>query len=949
MSEELKAAVLAGLYDQDKYLVDESYGPKMIVNQNKETVWEYLQQELLSCTSFVLAPAFITTDMLVPLKAICVQLAKKGVTGTIVTSDYLGFNSPEMFKELLKLPNVKTQIVAQGAFHAKGYFFWHDGYQTAYIGSSNFTRNALLKNCEFNLRLSSADNAAFTQQIQQILTQIMHQAQPLEPAWITDYEKNYLAPNAATRLAPTTHEIKPNQMQQVALKELHELRKNKTTKGLIVSATGTGKTYLGAFDVKAYRPKRFLYLVHRRQILEKAKQSFQKVLGPGSYGIYSGQSRDDNAKYLFATIQTMAKDEVLAQFAKDEFDYILFDEAHHIGAKSYQKIMAHFEPKFCLGMTATPERMDDFNVYQAFDYNLAYEINLSDALQAGMLCPFDYVGVTDYEYEGQMIDEKAPLQALVAPKRVAHILKQLAYYGGKSSGGLVFCSRQAEAKELAKSFTKAGYPSLALTNETSITQRKKAVAALEKGEIKYLISVDIFNEGIDIPCVDQIILLRNTQSSIVFTQQLGRGLRLYPHKKSTLILDFIGNYKNNYLIPQVLTADRSLNKDRLLTDLKQQVVYELSTINFEEIAYERILAGIQKTKLDALKHLREAYQELKQKLGRMPKLLDFMRFSQIDPLIFTQNSQLASYADFVEKVERKKLFTSYEHQVISFLEKELLNGMRRHELLLLQQLVKHGSISREKYCELLLENDCYVDQAVLTSMENILTLSFFAVKAGKKLRSEAYGKQPLILVGDDYQLAPQLADCLSAPDFKAYVTDILETGLLLAQNYAPTKRFTLYQKYTRKDVCRLLDFDKDISAPLYGYRVVGEVCPIFITYQKASTRHGYQNVLTDNTAIRWYTRSPRTLASQEVKALLAKNSAGQAQVSLPLFIKPSDAFGAEFYYVGQAKIAPDSVKEEQLAAGKKVKKVVGMDLIFEQPLPLNLLEKLKPLREDPEY
>ncbi|EAK3904343.1 NgoFVII family restriction endonuclease, partial [Campylobacter jejuni] len=175
-------------------------------------------------------------------------------------------------------------------------------------------------------------------------------------------------------------------------------------------------------------------------------------------------------------------------------------------------------------------------------------------------------------------------------------------------------------------------------------------ARLERGALKYLISVDIFNEGIDIPCVDQIILLRDTRSKIVFTQQLGRGLRLFPGKTSALILDFIGNYQNNYLIPQALTNDRSLNKDRLVADLKEQVVYGLSTINFDEIAYQKILAVIARTKLDSLKHLKEAYFELSQKLGRIPMRRDFYHNSQLDPQIFTQGNTLVSYADFLDKL-----------------------------------------------------------------------------------------------------------------------------------------------------------------------------------------------------------------------------------------------------------------------------------------------------------
>lgn len=485
-----------------------------------------------------------------------------------------------------------------------------------------------------------------------------------------------------------------------------------------------------------------------------------------------------------------------------------------------------------------------------------------------------------------------------------------------------------------------------MTNEDSVAKREQAVARLERGAVKYLISVDIFNEGIDIPCVDQIILLRDTRSKIVFTQQLGRGLRLFPGKTSALILDFIGNYQNNYLIPQALTNDRSLNKDRLVADLKEQVVYGLSTINFDEIAYQKILAVIARTKLDSLKHLKEAYFELSQKLGRIPMRRDFYQSSQLDPQIFTQGNTLVSYADFLDKLGVKQELSHYAKQVIAFLEKELMNGMRKHELLLLQQLLI-AEVTQADYCERLTKAGCYVDDAVLDSVNAILSLRFFEVKAGKKLRSETYGAKPLIVLEQGkYRLSSAFSEALLQPAFKQHVVDIIETGLLLSQAYQAQKRFTLYQKYTRKDVCRLLDWPKDISAPLYGYRVVDDVCPIFITYQKE--KQGYQNVLTDDRAIRWYTRSPRSLASKEVKELLAGVKTGDPYVKLPLFIKPSDAFGAEFYYVGEAKIIAKSVREVELGTKNKPKKAVAMDLLFEQPLPLEMLEKLQAFPVDPE-
>ena len=343
-------------------------------------------------------------------------------------------------------------------------------------------------------------------------------------------------------------------MQTAALNEIEALRLAGKDRGLVVSATGTGKTYLGAFDVRAAKPKRMLFLAHREQILQKSCQSFQNILGgdPANFGLYTGGARDKNAKYLFASVQTLSREEHLHRFSPDDFDYILIDEVHHAGAESYQRIMDYFTPKFFLGMTATPERSDDFNIFNLFHYNVAYEIRLQQALELNMLAPFHYVGLTDYAFADQYEEEvdqyrnrkqgskpsrkqeQRAVELLTSKERVNYILEQTDYYGysGPVLHGLVFCSSVAEAEALARAFTAAGHPAKALSGaDNGCDRRRRAVHELENGLIEYIITVDIFNEGIDIPCVNQVVFLRNTQSAIVYVQQsLGRGLRKYPGK-----------------------------------------------------------------------------------------------------------------------------------------------------------------------------------------------------------------------------------------------------------------------------------------------------------------------------------------------------------------------------------------------------------------------------------
>lgn len=948
LEQKLTASALGGLVDQTKYEINDYLAPTLLTNREGDHLWDRLKAELKTCRSFKFALAFITQDMLVPLKVVLADLALKGVTGQILTSTYLGFNSPAMFRELLKFPNVEVRLTEAEGFHAKGYIFQHTDYQTALIGSANFTRKALLQNMEWNVVLSSMEDSRFTHQIQAEFTQFFKDAQPLSSQWIDDYAKDYQPLRQKQIKKQVVSPIQANFMQVAALKELAALRKSGASKALVISATGTGKTYLGAFDVKQVGAKRLLFVVHREQILKAALRSFHKVLGGSlsEYGILAGGQKQTKAKYLFATVQTLSKPEILTEFMPDEFDYVLIDEAHHVGAKSYQVILDYLQPKFLLGMTATPERNDNLSVFQVFDYNVAYEIRLQDALRAKMLTPFHYVGLVDYELDGQMISEKAPLRQLAATKRVDYLLKEINYYRDESQPirGLIFVSRQAEAQQLAEILTTRGYPSQALTNQDTVSQRLEAVSALEKGQLMYLITVDIFNEGIDIPSVNQVVFLRNTESNIIFTQQLGRGLRKAPHKDSVLVLDFIGNYQNNYLIPQALSGDRSASKDAAYQTLFSQSTLGLATINFSQIAQECIFAALAQVKLDAMRRLKEEYLFLSQRLNRPALLVDFQKLGSIDAQVFA-HLKLTNYGQFLQKMGVDITLSDYEDKVLTFMTKELLVGLRPQELFLLKILLNQSSLSKDALKKQLQARGWLATDEILAGMENILNLSFFEIKAGSELKSQQYGGIPLVeLVAGKYQLNKSLQRSLQQNTwFLRLFLDVITAGLMLNKAYDNKQVFTRFKRYSRKDVCRLLNLPKDISAPMYGYRVLADVCPVFIIHQKLDqTKRAalYQNDFSHNDTIRWYTRSPRHLDSPEVKQLLAQKGDGSPQVRIEVFVKPSDSNESDFYYLGQALIVADSVKEEVLEGGKRPKQVVGMDLKLKQALSFSELQRL---------
>lgn len=710
-NQKIKNAILNSFLDKNTFEQNDEYAAKLIANTKDETMYNRILDEVQHCKSFTFAVAFIESGILNSLKTVLKDL---NVQGRILTSTYLYFNKPQMFRELLKLPNVEIRVYEQnhGKFHAKGYLFQHEGYQSALVGSSNFTAGALKVNKEWNLLFTSHNNGKLTEDIASEIEEQWKGASKLTPEWIDEYEKKYKIQNkpAIKVVSQSVDEdnsnysiIKPNKMQKEALKNLQKLRLLRETKGLIISATGTGKTYLAALDVKNYNPKRFLFVAHREQILKKSLDSFHKVLGGDkktNYGILSGNTKNTDAKYLFATVQTLSKVENLNQFKRDEFDYILIDEAHHVGSKIYGKLLDYFTPDFLLGMTATPERSDDKNIYELFDYNVPYEIRLQEALEEEMLVPFHYIGVSDYTYNGEVIDDNTNLKYLVSEERVKYVVEQSKYYGydGDVLHGLVFVSRKEEADEIAKLLTKYGYPSQMLSGEDSQEQREQAIEKLKNGELIYLVTVDIFNEGIDIPFINQVIMMRKTESVIVFVQQLGRGLRKAQGKEYLTVIDFIGNYKNNYLIPVALTGDQSRTREGIREHVETGQIEGLSTINFELVAKKRILKQLRGKKNLFTLEIKKDYQELKRRLNKTPLIADFIKNNMVaSQAILSILNKKGNYNDFLLKVDKDAAYSwenDYLDKTLTFITSEFLSGKRIHELLLLQKLLDNGVSSR---------------------------------------------------------------------------------------------------------------------------------------------------------------------------------------------------------------------------------------------------------------
>lgn len=921
------------------------YHPNLIANRGDNTMIRAIEDELRRSERFDFSVAFITPGALGLLKQALRDFSGRA---RIITSTYLDFNEPDMFRELLTLDNVDVMIHlgVDGGFHAKGYVFAQDGTLSAIVGSSNLTRYALTRNQEWNLRFSALPEGDITYQLRAAIEEQRAQSTPLTREWIDEYERN-----RQPRVAPELEEvieggevpagrIAPNAMQRKALEEIRVVRESGEQRALVISATGTGKTILAALAAREFEPQRMLFVVHREQILDKAITEFARVLevGRDQIGRVVGSEKDSDKPYVFAMVQTLSKDSYLQSIDPDAFDLIIIDEVHRAGAASYDRIIEHFSPSFLLGLTATPERTDDVNVFEIFDHNVPYEIRLQEALEADMLAPFDYYGVTEYiDDGGEVQDETAQLSKLVAPDRVEYILEILRAYGFPSGvKGLMFCSGKREAHELsallnARELNGRLLRTVALTGESTSDEREAAMTALADGQLDYILTRDIFNEGIDIPAVNQVVMLRNTESSIIFTQQLGRGLRKSPGKDHLRVIDFIGNYKNNFLIPIALFGDNSLNKDsvkeRLIKAQSAGVIAGISSVNFDEISRKRVLESLAKSKLDSAHNLKSAIRELRNRIGRVPMLIDFAHYDTVDPVVLAMKKKC--YWNLLSSFDKKMVTPSREEEAyLSLLDSELLNGKRPHELLLIQVLLAQRTITRDSFAELLVSRECVADDATISSVERILTLDFFTKEEQKK-----YGPNPVIDAEDgQYRLNPNFQRLYDAGgQFADHVDDAVNTGIYLARHSKAWRgQMVAGYQYTRKDVCRMLNFETNQYSTLYGYKTdsFSHTCPIFITYEKSdeiSATTQYEDGFDDETTINWFTKSRTSLNSKREKDI-ANNA-----FPLHVFVKKDDVEGSDFFYLGSATArgAHDTHIKDQ--HGKDVS-IVNMKLDLDSPV-----------------
>ncbi len=943
-----------------------AYKPQFLYNDNKngQKVFSAIEDELLKCDSFIISVAFITKGGITPLLQTLKELEKRKIPGKILTTDYLCFSNPLALDTLAGLSNIELRMYQTeqtgNGFHTKGYIFQKDNEYHFIIGSSNLTQDALTRNIEWNTKLVSTSQGEMVNAILCEFDKFWNSDEFTKTYddFIEEYRRKYeekqlfnkmvaeqkkIAKNE-TVTSMQTYTLQPNSMQKSFIYNLLKLRDKKVDKALLISATGTGKTYASAFAMRELGFKRVLFLVHRNQIARQAKVSFERVFGNQiKTGLVSGTSHDYDSDFVFATVQTLSKTENLEKFPRDYFEACIYDEAHHTSAGSYKRVMDYFTPVFVLGMTATPDKRDDNiegrNIYEIFDHNIAYEIRLQQAMEEDLLCPFHYFGITDLTMisdEGNSKEEQLEnFRYLTSDERVNYVMEQAEYYGysGDRVKGLIFCSRIDEAKELSKKFNEHGLRTIALSGADSDDVRANAIERLtmdvnsdEDDYLDYIITVDIFSEGTDIVEVNQVIMLRPTQSPIVFIQQLGRGLRKSSDKEYVVILDFIGNYKNNFMIPIALSGDRSYNKDNIRRYLMEgaRIIPGASTIHFDEISRKRIFAAVDNANFSDIKLIKENYINLKNKLGRIPRLKDFDDYGEMDVLRIFDNNSLGSYYKFLLKYEKeyKVRLNDDEEKIIEFVSKKLASGKRIQELRLLYRILSY----KYELSKLLIFADLKEDlknnygfQMSDEQKKNIINVmtNEFPAGAGKKTYSSCVFIEKNNSTEDDYEVSKSFVKMLKNKDFYDILKELVDFGISryerdFSDTYLDTN-FVLYQKYTYEDVCRLLNWETN-EVPLniggYKYDKKTKTFPVFINYDKSeniSDSTKYEDHFTGRNSLIAISKSGRTVSSEDVQNFLHAKERG---IKVHLFVRKNkdDKISKEFYYLGYME-ASGNVKE----------------------------------------
>lgn len=910
---------------QNKEIINTGYllDNKLIVNSKEEKLLDTLKECLLECEKFYFSVAFINFSGLQLLLDTFKELEEKGVRGEIITSTYLNFTEPKALEKIKNFNNIKLKVflaTREKGFHTKVYIFENKKEFKVIIGSSNITQNALKNNIEWNVKIVSKEDNTFIKDVLEEYINLWNSTKEIDDDFIKEYEefiKKIRVAEKNTKLYFKDYEIiKPNDMQKRALENLNKLREAGENKALVIASTGTGKTFMAAFDVLNFKPKKMLFLVHREEILRSAEKTFKRLSKNKNYtmGLLTSTRKEIDRQYIFSSIQSMNIN--LERFSKKEFDYIIVDEAHHCTSSSYKKVMNYFKPKFLLGMTATPERADGDSIFEAFDNNIALEVRLHEALDLNLVIPFHYFGITDIkdiDLSDVNIDDLSKVAKILSiNKRVDFIIEKMSFYGfdGIKRKCIGFCANIEHAKYMAEEFNKRGIKSACLTGNDSPKFRSEVIEKLESDEndLEVIFTVDIFNEGVDIPAINLILMLRPTNSPIVFIQQLGRGLRKYKDKTFLTVLDFIGNYNKAFLIAMALKGSRYYDKDSLKVAVANNFsdIPGCTNIEMDRIAKERILEQINNEKFNSFKYLKEQYLEFKKMNGgEIPYLLlDYLKYDGApDPIKFLVKEK--TYLNFIQRIEKdsklnKILCNDNFVKIITLLTK-YLPIKRPYEFIILKYLLYKNCINIEEVKKETLKYMDSVDEESIEHALRCLNGDFYD-------SSEKISNIKLFLYNEKTLYKNNIFnDILSDKQYKIYIEDIINYGLIrykkeFGRNNYGTPFLKLYEQYKMKDIALLSNYNKTHSSFRgSGLLTNGNEYFLFIDLHKETDIKesiNYKDKFLSRDKFQWQSPNLTSQSSNRGKNIIYNE---KRKINLHLFVrkyKEIDRVSQPYVYIG---------------------------------------------------
>lgn len=913
-----------------------------------------LKRNIDTCKAFYFSVSFIKKPGLCLLAPNIEAALARGACGRLITSTYQNFTDIESLQFFYDLQiRFPAQFMCKldwdcfhdfngntVGFHSKGYLFeFADDHTELLVGSSNITVYALLKNVEWDVAVIDEDACETYSVAKAEFGYLWEKTLPLTTDLISEYRTRlyYSIERWDMDYNVANSEVKPNYMQRRALKELNRVRAMGATRALVTASAGSGKTFLAAFDALNFNPRRLLYIVHEGSILMKAYETFARVFGSEkSYGIFNGEFKEQDADFVFSTNVTMANS--LELFEQHTWDYIIIDECHHATAETYRKIINYFEPQFLLGITATPERMDGEDVFNLFDQNVPYELRLRDAIINGLVVPFKYYGIRD-ELIGYGISETKTHKFVEQFSDESHcefIQKMIEKHRlpGQKLKALAFCRDISHAIRMSQAMEDY-YHTRYLTGKNSVGERVRAYKDLQddESELEILFTVDILNEGVDIPGVNMVLFLRPTDSQTIFIQQLGRGLRKYEGKQFVTVLDFIGNdYKRSVQIAFALgsmaenfVVEKNLVAALVADNFKSIGLQDYGVeIYLDDLSKKEILAYIDEVNFNTKTFLLQDYTNFKKYISasRYPQHVDYLNNDYAPDLIKFMQSKIngrknASYFGFLQAVGEENLpsFSDRQEKFIKYTS-EMLPIVRPYEYLIIQTLIlKAGKCSLSEVKGYLQINiDRYQPDAFDHALFYMLGTGFF------KLTNE-------VLSFSEIELDVE---------FDEYLRDLLEYGLgkyeIDFHDAQLDEVFHLWAKYRKEQVQQLLlKNPRDI---MLGTKIYNGVVYVFVNVIKEDTVNEnlrYADGYIDENTFQW-----ETVANVNEREL----SSLKCSEKIHIFVRKvdeEDGIVLPFTYIGSGKM--EYIEDSRKANGAHLFRIpmdvtAPEDIFFDYKLPL---------------